>query len=71
MDVLVRNPCHLLRRGVITTGKVVKDKPDKGTLIALPTVGHRSHIRAVGLKNDARQRHGRGKVFTEMAALEC
>ena len=28
-DILVGNPCHLLRRGVITAGKVLKDEtPD-------------------------------------------
>ena len=43
---------------------------DESALVALSTVWDRSHVRAVGLEDDAVQGNRRRKILTQMTALE-
>ena len=61
---------HLLGGDNVGVGEALHDKGDEGGLVALAAMRNRSHVRTVGLKDDALKGDGSGEVFGQMALLE-
>ena len=70
MNIRVGLSFDFFWRNTVGFGKTMEDVGDESGFVALSTMGHGRHIRAVGFEDDAVEGHGGWQVVGQVAFLE-